>query len=67
MKQQHDWTGERIRAARKARGWTQRELAARLDIDASAVSRWERVDRRAGPDRRYRTELARILGEEVAP
>lgn len=33
--------GDNIKAQRKARGWTQRDLAAHLDIDRSAVSLWE--------------------------
>jgi transcriptional regulator with XRE-family HTH domain len=33
-----------IRLAREAKGWTQRELAARVNgLDALAVSRWERA------------------------
>lgn len=33
--------GERLRAARKARGWSQRELGRRVGVSGAAVSRWE--------------------------
>lgn len=34
--------GARIRAARVARGWKQRELAAAIHVEPITVSRWER-------------------------
>lgn len=34
--------GDRLRAARLARGLTQQELAYRIDATASTVSKWER-------------------------
>ncbi len=34
--------GERIRAARKMRGWSQRELARRIGVSAMAISKYER-------------------------
>ncbi|HUK94660.1 MAG TPA: helix-turn-helix transcriptional regulator [Gaiellaceae bacterium] len=34
--------GERIRAARTAKGWKQKHLAARVDVEPITVSRWER-------------------------
>lgn len=34
--------GSRIAAARRAQGWTQEQLAERLDVSAQAVSTWER-------------------------
>lgn len=36
--------GHRIKAARKALGITQGELAERLEVEQSTVSRWERDD-----------------------
>ena len=33
--------GRRIAAARRARGWTQGELAAQLGVTRSAVAQWE--------------------------
>lgn len=35
---------DRIRAARRHRGWNQSELAAVLKVDRSAVGHWERGD-----------------------
>jgi transcriptional regulator with XRE-family HTH domain len=34
--------GLNIRVAREAKGWTQRDLAARVGVVDLAVSRWER-------------------------
>jgi DNA-binding transcriptional regulator YiaG len=36
------WTGERIRALRLERGWTQEDLAQRIGVRAGTVCRWER-------------------------
>ena len=36
------WTGERIRALRLQRGWTQEDLAERIGVRAGTVCRWER-------------------------
>lgn len=33
--------GLRIAASRKARGWTQSQLAGRADVDTSQIARWE--------------------------
>lgn len=35
-------TGKRIQEMRKARGWTQKELAERLHVTDKSVSKWER-------------------------
>lgn len=35
-------TGRRIQQLRKSHGWTQRELAERLNVTDRAVSKWER-------------------------
>jgi transcriptional regulator with XRE-family HTH domain len=42
--------GQRIRAAREARGWSQGELAARLDRTQTAISYWEAGRRALGID-----------------
>lgn len=34
--------GERIRAARAAKGWKQKHLAAEVEVEPITVSRWER-------------------------
>lgn len=34
--------GERIARARAERGWKQKQLAAAVDVETTAVSRWER-------------------------
>lgn len=40
--QQHRWdTGRRLRALRRARGWTQMQLAERCGIDNKTISRAE--------------------------
>lgn len=41
MEQNQGTLGKRIMALRKAKGWTQEQLAAQLGISAQAVSKWE--------------------------
>lgn len=53
--------GSRIRAARKAAGLRQLDLARMTGRDQSAVSRWER-GRDLPTDPRVRAVLARELG-----
>ena len=36
-------TAERIKALREARGWTQAELARRINITRNGVNSWEQV------------------------
>ena len=36
------YTGSRIAALRKEKGWTQRDLASLLHVTDKAVSKWER-------------------------
>ena len=33
--------GEKLSAARKAKGFSQEELAAKIDVSRQAVSKWE--------------------------
>lgn len=49
-----------IREYRKRAGMTQAELAARMDVDQSAVSLWEAGKTR--PLRKMRERLAKVLG-----
>jgi transcriptional regulator with XRE-family HTH domain len=55
-----DGLGEMIRTARLRRGWTQRELAARLDVDKSYISQWE-TGARKWPQEHIKA-IARELG-----
>lgn len=36
--------GEKLQRLRKEQGWTQEELAARLNISRQAISKWESGD-----------------------
>ena len=42
MSEKKERLGERIRAARTAKGWKQKHLAAQVDVEPITVSRWER-------------------------
>jgi transcriptional regulator with XRE-family HTH domain len=42
LERRHHDFGERVRAARKAKGWKQKELAAAVSVEPVTVSRWER-------------------------
>jgi len=52
--------GQRIASARRARGWTQTELAARLGVTRSAVAQWETG--RAGQVTGTASRIADALG-----
>lgn len=52
--------GERIRAARRNAGLTQKDIADRFSIQATAVTQWE--SNRSVPEPRRMGELASILG-----
>ncbi len=56
-------TGERIRAARLARGMTQADLARAIGVSRSAVAQWE-TDR-AGQIRGNLARIASVLGISV--
>jgi transcriptional regulator with XRE-family HTH domain len=53
-------TGERIRAARRARGLTQQDLADAVGVSRSAVAQWE--TERAGQIRGNLSRIAAVLG-----
>lgn len=52
---------DRIRAARRMKGWSQSKLAAELKVDRSAVGHWERGDGSA-PSAARLFALSRITG-----
>lgn len=51
---------ERVRTARRARGWDQVELARRLGVSRETVSEWERD--RTSPRRGHLERLEALLG-----
>lgn len=53
-------TADDIKSFRKARGWSQSDLAAKLGVDQATVSRIERGAAMAGPVARL---LERVLAE----
>lgn len=55
--------GVTLKKARKARGFTQAELASRLGVTGSAVGQWEQG--RTTPSWRQAQQLEEILGEYV--
>ena len=59
-----DSVGTRIRTARRARGWTQDDLATAVGVSRSAVAQWE-TDR-AGQLRDNLARIAAALGQPVA-
>ena len=60
MEQNQGTLGKRIMALRKAKGWTQEQLAAQLGISAQAVSKWENDV--SCPDISTLPALAALLG-----
>ena len=63
MEQNRETLGKRIMALRKAKGWTQEQLAAQLGISAQAVSKWENDV--SCPDISTLPALAALLGVRV--
>lgn len=55
--------GNRIAKFRKAKGFTQEELASRLDVSSQAVSKWE--NDQSCPDISLLPQLSKILGVTV--
>lgn len=53
-----DW-GRRIIEARKARGWSQKELASRCKVDQTAVTKWERGI--SAPSEPNKVRIAQVL------
>ncbi len=53
--------GDRIRDLRKANKWTQQELANKLELDRTTISKWERTDG-SEPDNATLAKIADIFG-----
>lgn len=49
-----------MKELRERRGLTQAQIADRLDVDKSSVSKWESGD--STPLRKYRRKLCELLG-----
>lgn len=47
---------------RESRGWSQTDLASRMDVDRTAIWRWETGRRQVKPD--TQAQLAHVLGLE---
>lgn len=58
------YTGQRILALRKEKGWTQKDLAERLHVTDKAVSKWERGINY--PDLTLFEPMAQQLGTSVS-
>lgn len=58
------YTGNKITALRKEKGWTQKEVAERLHVSIAAVSKWERGLNY--PDLSIMEPLAETLGITVS-
>lgn len=56
--------GERIRAARAAKGWKQKHLAAEVEVEPITISRWERGATK--PDLEVINLVAEATGKPVS-
>jgi len=56
--------GEKIAAARKAKGWSQEELGCRTNVSTQAVSKWE--SGKSEPDKEHLVALSGLLGLPLA-
>lgn len=63
-KAQHKTAGERLAAARREKGMTQRDLANRLDVWVDRVHRWEHG--MSKPHRSSAAIIADLLGVPVS-
>jgi transcriptional regulator with XRE-family HTH domain len=64
LAQRRDIVGTRIREAREAKGWLQKDLAGRVHVEPQTISNWERSV--TTPDFDKLEILARELGQPVA-
>lgn len=51
---------ESLKRAREARGWTQKELAEKINVDSKTVNRWETG--KAFPQSQFRRRLSKLFG-----
>jgi len=58
--------GQKVRRARKERGWSQRELARRMGVSSSTSSRWETGSVTPKMENRVRVALLLDVGLEIA-
>ena len=54
-----DQLKEKVKEIRKKQGWTQEDLARKLEVSLSTVQRWEKQG--GNPTRLARRELQRLL------
>ena len=52
--------GEKIAAARKAKGWSQEDLGWKVGVSTQAVSKWE--NNQSEPDKDHLVMLSNLLG-----
>ena len=52
--------GEKIAAARKAKGWSQEDLGWKINVSTQAVSKWE--SGKSEPDKDHLVMLSGLLG-----
>lgn len=58
------WVAERIREARREKGWSQAELADRLELTQTAISYWEAAKRAPGLDDLL--DVADVLEKDIS-
>ena len=56
-----DQLKEKVKEIRRKKGWTQEDLARKLEVSLSTVQRWEKQG--GHPTRLARRELQRVLRE----
>lgn len=61
----YDHIAQRIRDLRRERGWTQRELGARVGVSGVSVCHWERGD--TNPTAWNIDRLERVFAAQVRP
>lgn len=64
MSENKERLGARIRAARTAKGWKQKHLAAQVEVEPITVSRWERGA--TSPDLEVISQVAEVTGKPLS-